>query len=64
MLFPILYGIRAGGGLCILLAIAVSALIVYKFFGNLLKALRGDDMKVREYIQDHLLAKDGVTKDQ
>lgn len=64
VLFPILYGLRIGGDLTLLLtALAVSTLIVYKFLGNLVKAICGDDMRVRENIQDHLFRKNFTTKD-
>lgn len=55
VLFPILYGVRTGGDFTILIVTAVGGLIICKLWSNLVKAIRGEDITVREYVQNHLL---------
>ncbi|MGM9681658.1 MAG: glycerol-3-phosphate acyltransferase [Eubacteriales bacterium] len=55
VLFPILYGIRNGGFLSVIIVTTVSVLIICKHFSNIGKARRGEDLKIREYVKDHLL---------
>lgn len=57
MLFPILYGIRTCGDASVLIVTAVSALIIFKHFSNIEKARSGKDIKVRDYLRDHLFVK-------
>lgn len=54
LLFPILYGLRTQSFLAFAIAAAVSTLIILQHFGNVLKARRGEDIKVREYIKANL----------
>lgn len=63
VLFPILYGLHTGGDLTILIVTAASVLIVCKHFGNIVKAKRGEDIRVREYVRDNFFAKKSTTKD-
>lgn len=42
---------------CMLFATAVSVLIIIKHFGNFLKALRGEDNRIREYIKVKIFKK-------
>lgn len=56
-LFPVFYGIRTGGGAAVLIVTAICILIICKFWSNLVKAIRGEDIRVREYIRDHLFSK-------
>lgn len=49
VLFPILYAVRTGDAAATVIASAVSVLVMYKHFGNIGKAMRGEDIKVREY---------------
>lgn len=54
VLFPILYDVRGADPVNVLIAVAVGALIVYKHFSNIGKAVRGEDIRVRDYIREHL----------
>ncbi|MBQ9782999.1 MAG: glycerol-3-phosphate acyltransferase [Clostridia bacterium] len=51
ILFPILTGIHHRSLPIALLAAAISALILFKHAGNLVKAKNGTDVKIREYLQ-------------
>lgn len=52
ILFPVLYGLRTADALAFTLATLISALIIGKHFGNFKKALRDDDVRIREYIKE------------
>lgn len=54
ILFPILYGIRTKSFPEIIVSIVISLLIIVKHYSNLLKAKNGDEIKVRDYIKEHL----------
>ena len=54
VLFPILYGIRVKNLPEIIISIAICLLIMIKHYSNIQKAKNGDDIKVRDYIKDHL----------
>ena len=54
VLFPILYGIRVKNLPEIIISIAICLLIVIKHYSNIQRAKNGDDIKVRDYIKDHL----------
>ncbi|MDE7361785.1 MAG: glycerol-3-phosphate acyltransferase [Oscillospiraceae bacterium] len=62
VLFPILYGVRTGCDASVLIVTAVGCLIICKFWSNLVKAIHGEDITVREYVRDHLLAKRRLDK--
>lgn len=55
VLFPILYGVRTCGNASVLIVTAVGILIICKFWSNFVKAIRGEDITVREFVQNHLL---------
>ena len=55
ILFPILYGFRCNNFGAIIISIAVSFLIIAKHISNILKVKRGEDIKIRDYIKEHLL---------
>jgi len=55
VLFPILAWLQTSDCWVFLLTAAASAIVVGKHWSNIGKALRGEDVKVREYIRDHLL---------
>lgn len=55
VLFPILYGFRTGDAVAVVIATAVSVLIICKHFSNVGKARRGEDARIREYVKEHLL---------
>ena len=50
LLFPIMAGLRDSNAAVFFLASLIGALVIYKHWGNLLKARDGTDMKVREYL--------------
>lgn len=54
LLFPVFYGIRSGSAAAFMISAALSLLIICKHLGNLRKAIRGEDVKIREYITTHL----------
>ena len=54
VLFPILYGVRTCGEASVLIVTAVSILIICKFWSNLVKAICGEDITVREYVWNHI----------
>ena len=55
VLFPFFAAARAKSRKVFWVSAAASAIIVWKHWSNIGKALRGDDVRVREYIRDHLL---------
>lgn len=54
ILFPTLSIFRSDSTVYILIAFAISALVMAKHFPNLKKAVRGEDVKVREYIKQSI----------
>lgn len=57
VLFPILYSIHNDDAVSITVAALTSILIICTHFGNIGKAMRGEDPKIREYVKKHLLGK-------
>ncbi|MBQ8624368.1 MAG: glycerol-3-phosphate acyltransferase [Oscillospiraceae bacterium] len=57
VLFPVLYGLRTHSIVSFLFAAAISAVIIWKHFSNLLKGRNGEDVKVRDYAVHHLFKK-------
>ena len=57
ILFPILAFIKSGDIVVFLLTAIASALIMYKHFENVVKARRGEDVRVRQYIRHKLFKK-------
>lgn len=55
-LFPLLSGIRSQDLWITLLCLAVSALVFVKHWGNMGRALRGEDIRIREYIKQNLFS--------
>ena len=55
VLFPFFAAARAKSRKVFWVSAAASAIIIWKHWSNIGKALRGDDVRVREYIRDHLL---------
>lgn len=54
ILFPVLYGPKTGSLAAFSIAAAVSLLIICKHFSNIEKARSGEDIKIRDYIREHL----------
>lgn len=56
VLFPVFYWFGYGdvAGLCIVLAVCL--LLILNHIPNVFRILRGDDIKVREYLKEHLLS--------
>lgn len=54
ILFPILYYIHTQDIIAAIIAAAISVLIIIKHFGNVIKAIHGEDIKVREYVTTHI----------
>lgn len=56
VLFPVFYWFGYGEvvGLCIVLAVCL--LLILNHIPNVFRILRGDDIKVREYLKEHLLS--------
>ena len=50
LLFPIMAGLRDSSASVFFVAALIGALVIYKHWGNLLRARDGTDMKVREYL--------------
>ena len=50
LLFPIMAGLRDSSASVFFIAALIGALVIYKHWGNLLRARDGTDMKVREYL--------------
>ena len=61
ILFPILYGLRMHSLRVFSISAVVGILVIAKHFGNLGKARRKEDITSREFIQKHLLEKEGDT---
>lgn len=57
VLFPVFAWIRTKSRKVFLVTATASAIIIKKHWSNIGKALRGEDVRVREYIRGHLLAK-------
>lgn len=55
VLFPFFAAIRTGSRKVFLVSAAASAIIIKKHWSNIGKGLRHEDVRVREYIRDHLL---------
>lgn len=53
-LFPILYGLHTGSTVAFMISSAVSILIICKHYSNISKARSGEDVKIRDYIKEHL----------
>lgn len=51
LFFPLLSMRKDHHILYFVIAAAISALIIYKHFGNFIKAVRGEDVKIRDYIK-------------
>lgn len=51
VLFPILYGIRHPHPISVTAAVLVSALIIFKHASNVGKAVRGEDVKIRDILK-------------
>ena len=60
VLFPIMAGLRDGSFTVFFLTSAICFLVAFMHRGNLAKAINGTDMKVREYIKDHLFGDDDI----
>ncbi len=54
ILFPVLYYLETRDMLAFVISAMISGLIIWKHFGNIGKAKRGEDVKIREYIKNHL----------
>lgn len=57
VLFPVLYGLKTGSLWLALIAALSSLLIMFTHFGNLKKAINGEDMKMRDIIKKFILKK-------
>ena len=57
VLFPVLYGLKSGNIWGALIALSASLLIMCTHFGNLKKALSGEDMKIRDIIKKFIFKK-------
>ncbi len=55
VLFPIFYGIKTHDAVSVLIAAAVSILLISKNLINIGRARRGEDVKIREYVRNHLM---------
>lgn len=51
LLFPLLSMRKDQHILYFIIAVSISALIIYKHFGNFVKAVKGEDVKIRDYIK-------------
>lgn len=56
ILFPVLYAIRAGDIAASLIVALVSILVIVEHLPNVFKAIRGEDIKIREYVKKHFLS--------
>lgn len=56
ILFPVLYAIRAGDIAASLIVALVSILVIAEHLPNVFKAIRGEDIKIREYVKKHFLS--------
>lgn len=54
VLFPILYAFRTGELIATAITVLASILIICKHFGNVLKAIRGEEPKMRDYAKKYL----------
>ena len=57
ILFPVLVLVKSGDIIYFILTAIASALIMYKHYENIVKARKGSDVKVRQYIRTKLLKK-------
>jgi len=57
-LFPLLAGAHSKDLFITILSLAVSGLVLYKHWGNLGRALRGEDIKIRSYIKESFFEKE------
>lgn len=57
VLFPLLYGLKTENAWLVLIASGASILIMCTHFGNLKKAINGEDMKIRDIIKKFILKK-------
>ena len=55
ILFPVIYGIKTQNIWLAIIALAAGILIMCTHFGNLKKALKGEDMKIRDIIREFVL---------
>ena len=51
ILYPFIAGYHANDLVFFLLTAIISVLMLIKFHGNLMKAVRGEDVKVRDFIR-------------
>lgn len=63
VLFPIMAGLRDGSLLVFFVASLVCVFVAFKHRENLVKAVNGTDIKVREYIKEHLFKDDERTEE-
>ena len=52
-LFPVAVWLRTKNGFCVVAAVATSLLVLIKHWGNLRRAMRREDNRVRQYIAEH-----------
>ena len=57
VLFPIIMAVKSHSPTQVAVVVGVSLLVAIKHAGNLDRAVRGEDIKVREYIKNNLLKK-------
>ena len=57
ILFPVLVLVKSGDIIYFILTAIASALIMYKHYENIVKARKGSDVKVRQYIRTKLFKK-------
>lgn len=63
VLFPVMAGLRDGSFTVFFVASLVCGLVAFMHRGNLVKAVNGTDIKVREYIKEHLFKDDESTEE-
>ncbi len=56
LLYPVLAGYNTRDIATFLICTLISVLMVIKFYGNLLRAMQGEDTKVRDFIKLHLFS--------
>ena len=54
ILFPFFVLMRGGNALCFFISLLLGGLVFLKHFSNLQKAFRGEDTRVREYIERYI----------
>ncbi|MDD6347185.1 MAG: glycerol-3-phosphate acyltransferase [Lachnospiraceae bacterium] len=63
ILFPLLYRLRHDDLFSVIIAVAVSLLLIGVHISNIERAARGDEMKVRDFLMRHLSAKEETVSD-